>query len=107
MGVDGRHRPGRRGRRPHRLDRRPRCWCPRSSTASPAPTWSCSAAGGFSDGRGLVAALAYGADGVAMGTRFLLTAESQVPDHIKDDLPRDAADRARSSPPRSTARPSG
>jgi NAD(P)H-dependent flavin oxidoreductase YrpB (nitropropane dioxygenase family) len=36
-------------------------------------------AGGFHDGRGLVAALAWGADGVAMGTRFLLTAESPVP----------------------------
>ena len=42
------------------------------------------AAGGFFDGRGLAAALAYGADGVAMGTRFLLTAESRVPDHIKE-----------------------
>lgn len=40
-------------------------------------------AGGFHDGRGLVAALAHGADGVAMGTRFLLSAESQVPDHVK------------------------
>lgn len=40
-------------------------------------------AGGFSDGRGLVAALAYGADGIAMGTRFLLTAESTVPDAVK------------------------
>jgi NAD(P)H-dependent flavin oxidoreductase YrpB (nitropropane dioxygenase family) len=40
-------------------------------------------AGGFSDGRGLVAALAYGAEGIAMGTRFLLTAESQVPDNVK------------------------
>ena len=40
-------------------------------------------AGGFYDGRGLVAALAYGAQGVAMGTRFLLTAESRVPDHVK------------------------
>ena len=37
------------------------------------------AAGGFKDGRGLVAALALGAAGVAMGTRFLLTAESPVP----------------------------
>jgi nitronate monooxygenase len=37
------------------------------------------AAGGFRDGRGLVAALALGARGVAMGTRFLLTAESPVP----------------------------
>lgn len=41
-------------------------------------------AGGFHDGRGLVAALAYGADGIAMGTRFLLTAESSVPDAVKD-----------------------
>lgn len=41
------------------------------------------AAGGFSSGQGLVAALAYGASGIAMGTRFLLTKESQVPDHIK------------------------
>jgi NAD(P)H-dependent flavin oxidoreductase YrpB (nitropropane dioxygenase family) len=37
------------------------------------------AAGGFKDGRGLVAALAWGAAGIAMGTRFLLTAESPVP----------------------------
>lgn len=41
-------------------------------------------AGGFFDGRGLVAALSYGAHGVAMGTRFLLTAESQVPDSITE-----------------------
>jgi NAD(P)H-dependent flavin oxidoreductase YrpB (nitropropane dioxygenase family) len=41
-------------------------------------------AGGFHDGRGLVAALAYGADGIAMGTRFLLTQESQVPAAVKD-----------------------
>ena len=37
------------------------------------------AAGGFRDGRGLVAALGFGAAGIAMGTRFLLTAESPVP----------------------------
>lgn len=41
------------------------------------------AAGGFFDGRGLVAALAYGAAGVAMGTRFLLTSDSTVPDEVK------------------------
>jgi NAD(P)H-dependent flavin oxidoreductase YrpB (nitropropane dioxygenase family) len=41
------------------------------------------AAGGFFDGRGLVAALAYGAAGVAMGTRFLLTSDSPVPDPVK------------------------
>ncbi len=40
-------------------------------------------AGGFRDGRGLVAALALGGAGIAMGTRFLLTQESQVPDHVK------------------------
>ena len=40
-------------------------------------------AGGFSDGRGLVSAMASGASGIAMGTRFLLTQESQVPEHIK------------------------
>jgi NAD(P)H-dependent flavin oxidoreductase YrpB (nitropropane dioxygenase family) len=36
------------------------------------------AAGGMFDGRGLAAALAYGAAGIAMGTRFLLTEESPV-----------------------------
>ncbi|MFD3585137.1 NAD(P)H-dependent flavin oxidoreductase [Streptomyces sp. NPDC058683] len=41
------------------------------------------AAGGFFDGRGLVAALAYGAAGVAMGTRFLLTSDSTVPNAVK------------------------
>jgi NAD(P)H-dependent flavin oxidoreductase YrpB (nitropropane dioxygenase family) len=40
-------------------------------------------AGGFKDGRGLVAALAWGASGIAMGTRFLLTRESTVPDEVK------------------------
>ncbi|AXE25964.1 nitronate monooxygenase [Streptomyces globosus] len=41
------------------------------------------AAGGFRDGRGLVAALSYGAAGMAMGTRFLLTSDSTVPDPVK------------------------
>lgn len=41
------------------------------------------AAGGFFDGRGLVAALAYGAAGIAMGTRFLLTQDSTVPESVK------------------------
>jgi NAD(P)H-dependent flavin oxidoreductase YrpB (nitropropane dioxygenase family) len=40
-------------------------------------------AGGWSSGAGLVAAIALGADGIAMGTRFLLTTDSRVPDDIK------------------------
>ncbi|MCP5018614.1 MAG: nitronate monooxygenase [Ketobacter sp.] len=43
------------------------------------------AAGGFKDGRGLVAALSYGAEGIAMGTRFLLTQECPVPDVTKQE----------------------
>lgn len=41
------------------------------------------AAGGFADGRGLAAALAYGAAGIAMGTRFLMTSDSPIPDRSK------------------------
>ncbi len=41
------------------------------------------AAGGFSDGRGLVAALAWGASGIAMGTRFFMSKESSPPDVTK------------------------
>lgn len=42
------------------------------------------AAGGYFDGRGLVSALAYGADGIAMGTRFMLTTDSPVAQAVKD-----------------------
>ena len=41
------------------------------------------AAGGFADGRGLAAALALGAEGIAMGTRFMNTKESPVHDRQK------------------------
>jgi NAD(P)H-dependent flavin oxidoreductase YrpB (nitropropane dioxygenase family) len=41
------------------------------------------AAGGFFDGRGLAAALSYGAAGIGMGTRFLLTRDSAVPQAVK------------------------
>jgi len=41
------------------------------------------AAGGIADGRGLAAALALGADGVLMGTRFLATREAPIPDAWK------------------------
>lgn len=41
------------------------------------------AAGGFCDGKGLVAALAMGADGISMGTRFILTKESTIHERFK------------------------
>ncbi len=44
------------------------------------------ASGGFADGRGLVAALALGADGVNMGTRFLCTAEAPVHERVKQAI---------------------
>ncbi len=50
------------------------------------------AAGGISDGRGLVAALALGAQGVQMGTRFLATHESAAHDKYKDAVIRMADD---------------
>ena len=42
------------------------------------------AAGGFRDGLGLAAALAWGASGMAMGTRFMMTQESPVPNSTKE-----------------------
>lgn len=44
------------------------------------------AAGGFADGRGLVAALAFGAEGILMGTRFMLSKEAPMCDEIKQYL---------------------
>jgi nitronate monooxygenase len=41
------------------------------------------ASGGFGDGRGLVAALALGADGINMGTRFCATVEAPIHDNAK------------------------
>jgi NADH:quinone reductase (non-electrogenic) len=41
------------------------------------------ASGGFGDGRGLVAALALGADGVNMGTRFCATVEAPIHENVK------------------------
>lgn len=44
------------------------------------------ASGGFADARGLVAALALGADGINMGTRFMCTAESPIHQNIKEQI---------------------
>ena len=44
------------------------------------------ASGGFGDGRGLVAALALGAEGVNMGTRFMCTRESPIHQRIKERI---------------------
>ena len=44
------------------------------------------ASGGMADGRSLVAALALGADGINMGTRFIATEEAPVHDHVKQAL---------------------
>lgn len=44
------------------------------------------ASGGFADARGLVAALALGADGINMGTRFCVTKEAVIPDAFKQRM---------------------
>lgn len=44
------------------------------------------ASGGFGDGRGLVAALALGADGINMGTRFCATREAPVHEAFKQAM---------------------
>lgn len=44
------------------------------------------ASGGFADGRGLVAALALGADGINMGSRFMCTVESPIHQKVKDAI---------------------
>lgn len=42
------------------------------------------ASGGIADGRGLVAALALGAEGINMGTRFCATREAPIHDNVKN-----------------------
>ena len=44
------------------------------------------ASGGFADARGLVAALALGADGINMGSRFMCTAESAIHQNVKEAI---------------------
>ena len=56
---------------------------PRAVDELDVPVIAC---GGFSDGRGLVAALALGAEAVSMGTRFLGTQEAPVHPNLKQKL---------------------
>ncbi len=56
---------------------------PRTVDALDIPVIAC---GGFSDGRGLAAALAMGAEAVSMGTRFLGTVEAPIHQNLKDKL---------------------
>ena len=44
------------------------------------------ASGGFADARGLVAALALGADGINIGSRFMCTAESAIHQNVKEAM---------------------
>jgi len=44
------------------------------------------ASGGFGDGRGLAAALALGAEGINMGTRFMCTVEAPIHQRIKEQI---------------------
>ena len=46
------------------------------------------ASGGMADARSLVAALAIGADGMNMGTRFIATKEAPVHENVKEALVR-------------------
>jgi NAD(P)H-dependent flavin oxidoreductase YrpB (nitropropane dioxygenase family) len=55
-------------------------------TAVAALTIPVIASGGIADGAGLVAALALGASGVNMGTRFMATAEAPIHQHVKDQI---------------------
>ncbi len=56
---------------------------PRAVDQLDVPVVAC---GGFSDARGLVAALALGADAVSMGTRFMATEEAPIHENLKQKL---------------------
>ena len=56
---------------------------PAAANALTVPFLAC---GGFADGRGLVAALALGAEGITMGTRFMCTVESGIHQNVKEKI---------------------
>ena len=90
-GCDIVDRAGHRGRRPHRARSR-RCRSSRRSSTRSATACPVVAAGGIFDGRGLAAALALGADGVWVGTRFIATPEARTVPGYKDALLRTPED---------------
>ncbi len=65
------------------------------------------AAGGIADGRGLAAALALGAEGVAMGTRFMTTKESPLHAPFQETFHRKGGRRTPSTRPALTGSPAG
>ena len=56
------------------------------ATVDALPDTPIIASGGIADGRGLIAALALGADGVNMGTRFCATVEAQIHQNVKQAI---------------------
>lgn len=56
------------------------------ATVDALPDTPIIASGGMADGRSLVAALALGADGVNMGTRFCATQEAKIHQNVKDKI---------------------
>lgn len=56
------------------------------ATVDALPDTPIIASGGIADGRGLVAALALGADGINMGTRFCATVEAQIHQNVKERI---------------------
>ena len=56
------------------------------ATVDALPDTPIIASGGMADGRSLVAALALGADGVNMGTRFCATVEANIHQNVKDKI---------------------
>jgi len=56
------------------------------ATVDALPDTPIIASGGMADGRSLVAALALGADGVNMGTRFCATKEAKIHDKVKQQI---------------------
>ena len=80
------HRPGLRGRRPHRRASARWCWSPRSST--PWRRSPCSPRAASAAGRQMAAAMALGAQGVWCGSVWLTTEEAETHPRREGEVPR-------------------